>query len=177
MCENIAILFNFGHAMISIQRFGPEYSHQVEDLIIPIQREEFQIPITYEQQPDLQDIPGFYQKNAGEFWLALHDTHVVGSIALLDIGNCEAALRKMFVAVKYRGKPYNVAQKLLGTLLDHAALSGLRHIYLGTTNKFIAAHCFYEKNGFSRIDPAALPPAFPRMAVDTVFYSLILDPI
>ena len=45
---------------------------------------------------------------------------------------------------------------------------------LGTTDAFLAAHRFYEKHGFSRIDRDALPAAFPVMAVDTRFYRLAL---
>ena len=33
-----------------------------------------------------------------------------------------------------------------------------------------AAHRFYEKQGFTLIDPAELPASFPRMAVDSRFY-------
>lgn|GEM_PF-2187351 len=31
-------------------------------------------------------------------------------------------------------------------------------------------HRFYEKHGFERIEKSGLPPAFPVMAVDNVFY-------
>ncbi len=47
---------------------------------------------------------------------------------------------------------------------------GLTKIFLGTTAEFLAAHRFYEKNGFSLIDANDLPERFPRMAVDTRFY-------
>jgi hypothetical protein len=33
-----------------------------------------------------------------------------------------------------------------------------------------AAHRFYEKNGFSEIKKAELPPNFPLLQVDTKFY-------
>jgi hypothetical protein len=33
-----------------------------------------------------------------------------------------------------------------------------------------AAHRFYEKNDFVRIEKQQLPPAFPVMGVDTIFY-------
>ena len=57
-------------------------------------------------------------------------------------------------------------------LLDGARQRGLRHIVLGTTAAFLAAHRFYEKHGFVQIDERALPAEFPRMAVDTRFYAL-----
>ena len=160
--------------MIRIQSYEPHHRDGVADLIVPIQRQEFGVAITYEQQPDLHDIQGFYQKGAGDFWVALDGNDVVGSVALLDIGDAAGALRKMFVAPDYRGQPHHVAGRLLETLLNHAAGKKLQTIYLGTTDRFIAAHRFYEKNGFQRIDPETLPASFPRMAVDSMFYRLAL---
>ena len=141
-------------------------------LILPIQREEFGIAITAEDQPDLDDIPGFYQQGVGDFWVARDGARIVGTIALKDIGGHQAALRKMFVAPRYRGAEAGVAMDLLGRLVQSAKDQGLARIYLGTTDKFVAAHRFYEKNGFERIEAESLPPSFPRMTVDTRFYSL-----
>jgi N-acetylglutamate synthase-like GNAT family acetyltransferase len=137
---------------------------------LPIQREEFGIAITAEDQPDLFDIPGFYQRGAGNFWLALHEGRVVGTVALVDIGGGLGALRKMFVHRDYRGGQPGVARALLDTLRGWARERGLQAIYLGTTAKYLAAHRFYEKNGFREVAAAELPPSFPRMAVDTKFY-------
>ena len=50
----------------------------------------------------------------------------------------------------------------------------VREVYLGTTAKFLAAHRFYEKNGFVEIDHSELPESFPVMVVDTKFYRLEL---
>jgi len=47
---------------------------------------------------------------------------------------------------------------------------GVKVVYLGTTAKFLAAHRFYEKNGFREILRAELPARFPVMAADTKFY-------
>ena len=57
--------------MIEIARFAPAHASGVASLIVPIQREEFGIPITLAEQPDLADIRGFYQRGAGNFWVAL----------------------------------------------------------------------------------------------------------
>lgn len=155
---------------VEILAFRDDHRQGVRDLIVPIQRDEFGIEITYEQQPDLQDVEGFYRKGCGEFWVAVADGDVVGSIALVDIGGAQAALRKMFVRADHRGAQGGVAQRLLNHLLEHAASRDVREIFLGTTSKFVAAHRFYEKAGFLLIDEAELPEAFPRMAVDTRFY-------
>ena len=155
---------------IKIEQYTDLYKQQVLDLIVPIQREEFNIPITPEEQPDLQQIPGFYQKDNGNFWLAITDAGVVGTIALLDIGNHQGALRKMFVHKDYRGKEHGTGQLLLNTLLVWAQQKNYTEIYLGTTAKFLAAHRFYEKNNFKEVEVAELPARFPRMAVDVKFY-------
>jgi N-acetylglutamate synthase-like GNAT family acetyltransferase len=158
---------------LEIKPFEEKYKTQVGELISKIQREEFGIEIKLEQQPDVQDIFSFYQHGAGNFWLALHDDKVVGTIALLDIGNKQAALRKMFVAPEFRGQ-VGTASKLLVGLLEAAKSSGVKEIFLGTTAKFLAAHRFYEKHGFVEISKENLPAHFPMMVVDTKFYKMLV---
>lgn len=155
---------------INISEYTEPYRAGVAELIVGIQQNEFDIPITIEQQPDLNDIPGFYQKGQGNFWLAMANNRVIGTIALLDIGNRQGALRKMFVDPTYRGKQYGTGQLLLDYLFAHAREKGFKEIWLGTTEKFIAAHRFYERNNFTEILKASLPKAFPVMQVDTKFY-------
>lgn len=142
----------------------------IVELIVPIQQREFGIAITIDDQPDLRDIDGFYRHGAGNFWVAVADGKVAGTIALKDIGHGQAALRKMFVAPAHRGAAAGVAQRLLETLLAWSREQGLAEVLLGTTEAFKAAHRFYEKNGFTPIAREALPPSFPLMAVDTRFY-------
>ena len=104
--------------MIDIRPFSQSYGEGVVNLILPIQQTEFGIPVRPEDQPDLLDIPGFYQHGSGNFWIAIDDATVVGSIALLDIGGGCAALRKMFVADSHRGPGSRIAYRLLETLLQ-----------------------------------------------------------
>jgi N-acetylglutamate synthase-like GNAT family acetyltransferase len=155
---------------IEIDKFSIKYQNDILNLIVNIQQNEFGIDITASDQPDLCNIKDFYQKDKGNFWVALFNKKVVGTISLLDIGHDQAALRKMFVNQAYRGAKYQVALALLNTLLNWAQLNKIREIYLGTTPKFLAAHRFYEKNGFNEIAKTSLPSAFPIMKVDTKFY-------
>lgn len=80
----------------------------------------------------------------------------------------------MFVRAQSRGT--GLAAALLGALFDWCRGAGIGEIFLGTTDRFLAAHRFYEKNGFARIEKGSLPPAFPLMVVDSVFYTLRLAP-
>ncbi|MBP0580815.1 GNAT family N-acetyltransferase [Labrys sp. LIt4] len=160
---------------IRIRRFEPADCDNILRVILPIQCEEFGIEITAGEQPDLLGITSFYQSGRGGFWVAEHEGAIIGTIGLKDIGLDEvgkpqAALRKMFVAAPYRGRPHGVASRLLDHLLAGARESGVEDIFLGTTAKFLAAHRFYEKNGFAEIARHDLPTSFPLMAVDTKFY-------
>jgi N-acetylglutamate synthase-like GNAT family acetyltransferase len=110
----------------------------------------------------------------GNFWVALDGGEVVGTVGLLDIGDRQGALRKMFVKGTHRGANHGVARSLLAELLAWCRSRGYREVFLGTTEKFLAAHRFYEKNGFEAVPRASLPEAFPVMQVDTRFYRLTL---
>lgn len=156
--------------MVEIAPYSAIHQSGIVDVILPIQQSEFGIPVTLDDQPDLLDIPGFYQKGSGNFWVALHEREVIGTIALLDIGHNQGALRKMFVKEPFRGSALGVADKLLRTLLQWCRSRRVSEIYLGTTAKFLAAHRFYEKHGFREIQQTELPISFPVMAVDTKFY-------
>lgn len=158
--------------MVQIVPFASAHASGVVSLILPIQQSEFEIPITLDGQPDLHDIPGFYQKGAGNFWVALEGETVVGTVALLDIGNHQAALRKMFVAASHRGREHGVATRLLETLVQWCRTQGVKDVFLGTTAKFLAAHRFYERSGFREVSRDELPQSFPVMAVDTKFYCM-----
>ena len=159
---------------IIFKEYSKEYKEAIIHLILEIQQNEFSIPITKEDQPDLSDIPNFYQSGKGNFWVALDNNQVVGTISLIDIGNSQGALRKMFVKDAYRGSKYNISKLLLQKLLGWAEESSIHEIYLGTTEKFLAAHRFYEKNDFIQITKEKLPNGFPIMKVDTRFYKIKL---
>ena len=157
-------------SVIKIVSHSESLESRVTELILTIQRTEFGFDIRAEDQPDLLDVANFYQTGSGGFWVALSDHEVIGTIALRDISNNQGALRKMFVKATHRGKEHAVAAHLLERLVSSATSAKVKDLYLGTTEKFVAAHRFYEKNGFVRLAAEALPEAFPRMSLDTRFY-------
>lgn len=156
--------------LINIKPYSHLYKDQIKKLIISIQTEEFNLPVTLDEQLDLNEINNFYQKEKGNFWVALDGEKVVGTIALIDIGNSQTALRKMFVDKNYRGKDLKIAQLLLDTLLLWCDHKKVAEIYLGTIHIFKAAVRFYEKNNFNEISKSFLPATFPIMPLDTKFY-------
>ena len=151
----------------------PVHNDQTEaiiGLIITIQQQEFNIPISINDQPDLLDIETNYHATGGNFWGAFKNNELIGTIALIDIGHNAGTIRKMFIKEGHRGT--GLAQQLLDTLLQYSRDKHITHLYLGTSAVLKAAHRFYERNRFILTDVNEFPSYFPRMAVDTMFYCL-----
>ncbi len=163
-------------ANLLIQVYTGDFQQQVSELILQIQRNEFGVPITLEDQPDLSSIPSFYQKRNGNFWIALSDGKVVGTIALIDIGHNEVALRKMFVHENFRGGEFKTGQKLFDTAARWMEAHHVQTVTLGTLEKFKAAQKFYRRNGFVEIEKENLPSYFPRMPLDNTFFRKQITP-
>jgi GNAT superfamily N-acetyltransferase len=157
---------------ITILPLTNAHAPKIVDLILPIQQQEFNVPITLDGQPDLVDVESAYFKNGGHFWGAVaEDTgQLLGTIALISIGYNAAALRKMFVKKEYRGKELGIAQRLMDSLLDYCIKNDITAIYLGTIDKMKAAHRFYERNGFRTIEKTNLPGYYPNMSTDNLYY-------
>ena len=158
---------------LTIRPLSNAWRDQAAALILPIQQIEFSVPITLADQPDLMDLESAYFRSGGHFWGAFIDDELAGTIGLLVPGHI-GVIRKMFVKAPFRGKQWGVAQRLLETLVDYAGKNGMEDIYLGTLSVMKAAHRFYERNGFKRIEKAEIPAAFPFMPVDDTFYHLHL---
>jgi N-acetylglutamate synthase-like GNAT family acetyltransferase len=155
-----------------IQPYSEKYKADIASLILNIQNNEFNVPITLNDQKDLLDIQNFYFKNNGGFWLAIDNEKLIGTIALIDIGDGQATLRKMFVHADYRGKEKGIGQSLINYLIDWCNKKCITEIYLGTVEQLHAAKRFYVKNGFQKIEKTKLPNNFPLMQVDTEFFML-----
>lgn len=159
---------------MEIVQYTGDLQDQVISLILNIQRNEFGLDITEGDQPDLKNIQSFYQRNGGNFWVAIAGDVVVGTVALLYIGDESFALRKMFVRKEYRGRQSDMAGKLLSVAENWARAECAKAIYLGTTERFHAAHRFYCKNDYIELTQNMLPEGFPVMFVDKIFFGKIL---
>lgn len=155
-----------------VQSFEPSYQRDVISLIEKIQVEEFHIPINEAQRNELQSIPVTFQQKKSNYWIALVNGKVVGTIAVIDIGHQAFELRDVFLDKDYRGKGF--ANKLLDVVVDWCKHHDVHTIYLGTTLAFRAAHRFYEKNGFKEIRRTEMPAYCQPMDCDEKFYKLDL---
>lgn len=55
---------------VEITPYLVQHQTQIESLILNIQQNEFGVPVTIEDQPDLKAIPDWYQQHNGNFWVA-----------------------------------------------------------------------------------------------------------
>lgn len=156
--------------MLTINTYKSIHQQGIVNVILPVQQFELGVSIALSDQPDLLDIENFYCQGYGNFWVALDGEEVVGTIAMIDIGNQQACLRKMFVKETYRGKEYGTAQLLMDALNNWCKEKGVNEIYLGTIDIMHAAQRFYVRNGFAEIAKEILPANFPLMKVDNRFY-------
>lgn len=157
-------------AALRIAPASDAHTPAIGALINSIQTREFHLPITLDDQPDLTSIADTYQHDGGNFWVALHGDHVVGTIGLMPLNAQQADLRKLFINAAYRGRPYNLAKRLLDTCLAWAMTHHFREVYLETTDVFLAAQRFYQKNNFREIPASDLPASFPILKIATNFY-------
>lgn len=143
---------------------------QIVSMVSNIQKKEFLIPITPEINSGIIKAENeYYYNNSYNFWYATNDEgKILGSIGLKQIDDRIGEIKKLFVIPEYRSK--GVAQKLLNTLLKAASKHGFEEIFLGTTDKFHAAHKFYAKNGFIQIRKNELPKQFEINQFDSLFF-------
>ena len=155
-----------------IETYTDEFTDEIINLILNIQNDEAGINLSLQEQPDLLNIKQSYQQDGGEFWVALHDGKVIGTIGLMiKEANC-AILKKFFVKREYRSQ--KVGLSLYYELLKYANVMGVKHIILDTPSVAHTSHGFYERAGFRKIQKEALPVAYSYPDRDSILYMLDL---
>ena len=157
---------------MKIETYSGRFDDEIISLILSIQNDEAKIGLSLQEQPDLLDIHRSYQQPGGEFWIALSDGRVIGTIGLMLKENHCAVLKKFFVKKAFRSQ--KVGLSLYNELLEYAIKKGVRHIILDTPAVAHASHRFYEKAGFYRISTAELPVPYSYPDRDSILYLLNL---
>ena len=159
--------------IISYQN-NPQYLAELVDLINYCQNIEAKLNIKMDEQNDIFQIDTYYQQKGGNFWIALKNNHVVGSIALLPLDSKTAVLKKLFTYPDYRGKPNHLGAKLYQELLTFAKQKSFQRIVLDTPENETRSHYFYEKNGFKQVSSKDFNASYPYPDRDSRLYQLIL---
>lgn len=157
---------------MKIETYSGKYDDEIISLILSIQNEEAKIGLSLEEQPDLLDIHRSYQQPGGEFWIALSDGRVVGTIGLMLKEKHCAVMKKFFVKKEFRSQKVGLA--LYKELLKYAVSKEVHSILLDTPSVAHASHRFYEKAGFRRISTAELPVPYSYPDRESILYLLNL---
>ncbi len=157
---------------MQIETYCGKYDDEIRSLILGIQNDEAKIGLSLQEQPDLLDIRRNYQQSGGEFWIALSDGRVIGTIGLMVKERHCAILKKFFVKKEFRSQKVGLA--LYHKLLNYARDRGVHHILLDTPSVAHASHRFYEKAGFRKIGTEELPVPYSYPDRDSILYLLDL---
>ena len=154
--------------IIKIITYQDKYKTAVRELIFKITEKEFGHH-SKSGRPDLSNIKEVYQKTGrGNFWLALENDKLVGTIGLCELSLDVGYFVRFYVDKNYRRK--GIGSKLFFTLIEFAKKNNYKKIILTTSSHQEAANRFYVKMGFTRVYS---PPAeLPHPPTDDIFYEI-----
>lgn len=158
------------HYKMGIIQYQDEFKDGAIGLILDIQNNEAKIDLSIAEQPDLLNIHEAYINGGGNFWVAVDNGQVVGTIALMRIDDNWSVLKKFFVRADYRSQKVGLA--LYATLLEFAKENGVRHIILDTPSVATKSHSFYERAGFRRIGKEDLQVQYSYPDRHSILYQL-----
>jgi putative acetyltransferase len=118
----------------------------------------------------LRDPVGYILKPGGALLMAERDGVVVGTCALLAIGDGVFEVAKMTVAEECRG--LGIGKKLLARVIEHATAMGAKRLYLETNEKLVNAIHVYESLGFRHLTADEVHPS-PYVRAN-VFMEMVL---
>jgi GNAT superfamily N-acetyltransferase len=119
---------------------------------------------------ELDALPGRYGPPRGRLLLARRDGEPAGCVALRQLEERSAELKRMFVHPDLQGK--GVGRLLGRAILDEAVRAGFRCVYLDTSVREIEALALYRNLGFEVVAPYY--PVSDELAAWLVFMRLEL---
>ena len=88
--------------------------------------------------------------NGGRLWVAEADGKIVGSVAVVPVGNNEVQLRWFFVEKECQNK--GIGSGLMNIALEFCRDEDLRNVFLWTFKGLGSARHLYEKLGFKETE-------------------------
>lgn len=116
---------------------------------------------------ELESLETMYGRPRGALLLAEMDGEDVGCVALRDMGEGIAEMKRLYVAPDYRG--LGIGRSLTENFISVARTLGYSAIRLDTIPSLGVAYAVYQKFGFRRISPYTYNPI-----PDAVFLELTL---
>lgn len=133
-----------GKIDVEVVAFDPQYAGDFARLNYHWIEEYFVIE---EHDREMLDDPQHYIiEKGGQIFFALHGERVIGTAALINVGERVFELAKMAVATEARGK--GVGDKLIETCIEYSREVGKQTIFLLSNTKLKPAINLYRKFGF-----------------------------
>lgn len=102
-------------------------------------------------EAELAHLPGKYATPKGSLLIAYRGGQPAGCVALRDLGDGVAEMKRMFVPQRYRG--LGLGRALADRVIAEARKAGYRRMRLDTSKRQSEAIRLYESSGFERIPP------------------------
>lgn len=102
-------------------------------------------------EAELAALPGKYAPPKGSLLVAYRGGQPTGCVALRDLGDGVAEMKRMFVPDAFRG--LGVGRALADRIIADARKAGYRRMRLDTSRRQNEAIRLYESSGFKRIPP------------------------
>jgi len=98
---------------------------------------------------DLRNIPNIYQLDRGNFWVLRISGSIIGAVAIKNLGENVAEIKRLAVHPKFRGQGLGTA--LFQHSLDYVDKEGFKAVRLDSIRNPGPAMYLYEKHGFVEI--------------------------
>ncbi|MFX0067093.1 MAG: GNAT family N-acetyltransferase [Candidatus Hermodarchaeota archaeon] len=107
-------------------------------------------PIRAEWELDLHNIPFYFLKKGGNFWVIEKNNEIIGMTGIILVGGNTAELTRMRIRSSHRRQ--GLGKKLLITVENYCRSLGISTIVLNTAARLNAARKLYENHGYELYD-------------------------
>ena len=132
--------------MYPIQKFNDQYTEKVISFLrrcLPESGRKLDLDQKHKSYLDVQHC-------FDAFWIMLDREEIIGTAALKRMDECRCELKSLYLYERFQGR--GLGRKLLETVIEEAAQSGYREMYLDTLSTSARALTLYEKAGFVRTE-------------------------
>ncbi|OGG26334.1 hypothetical protein A2960_05555 [Candidatus Gottesmanbacteria bacterium RIFCSPLOWO2_01_FULL_39_12b] len=128
-----------------LREFGKSDQPKVKEFILGVLRE-FGFDHNLDLDFNLENPDKYYKNVGGIFYLLENNGEIIGTIAVKNIGNKKAEIKRLYINKDYRGQ--GLGLKLFDRALQFSKDSGFQSAKLDTWVRFKTAFSLYKKRGF-----------------------------